>query len=121
MSTRAYSIGRTEPYDSDLRDRAARGVPLWKVGRFREDGSRTLIEGEPYSGGIVFESKEQASDYLNSPSWASAFADDDVATYSIYELELGGEWERETYLSDDGRRYLLHRARIIKRADSEQA
>jgi hypothetical protein len=99
---KAFTIGKTSLYDPTVAG-PVDGRPK-KVGR-RDD----------YSGGVAWETADEARAYLASPteSFAGAF---DPSEYAVYELGLVLPFQDGTYAGTDGLRFLTEDALIVARA-----
>ena len=95
-----FTIGHTESYDAGLLQEAEQGFPFKKLGK------TVLATGEPYAGGSVWRTHEDAVAYL------MAQAPDIVENYSVYGLLA--DWNTDTeQLDGEPFRRLLKNAQIV--------
>jgi len=82
-----YCIGYTDGYRKHIRDMKARGETPIKVGKTDN------LNGEPYPGGSVWRTREEAQHWLETlgPLWREPRTTDQFSVFGV-----DADWEKDT-------------------------
>lgn len=92
-----YTIGHRESYEQGFREQP--------TGKFAKLGAGTLADGEDYAGGIVFKTREEAQEYIDSRKSL-------CYTYDVYGVEADWDEDTDNVIGEYGRR-LLKTSRLV--------